>query len=163
MLLMKSKQRGFNKANFSIFSINHCIDEALRRYPFKERELQLIDRDNSEDFNFKGESLLILHIFFNLIKNALYFIEQEGKGTIKIWYEKSLQYNIVHFKDTAKGIPDHVMPKLFERVYSYSNHGTGLGLAFCKMVMQSLEGDIKCHSSYGEFTDFILYFPKIRN
>lgn len=160
MLLIKSKQRGFNKANFNNCSINHCISEALRRYPFKEGELELISWDDQQDFNFDGEPLLILHVFFNLIKNALYFIEQEGKGEIKIWYGYSSQYNIVHFKDTAKGIPKHIMPKLFERFYSYSNRGTGLGLAFCKMVMKGLEGDIKCESFYGEFTDFILYFPR---
>lgn len=160
MLLVKSKQRGFTKTSFVSCSISHCISEALRRYPFKEGEEKLINWDNSQDFHFHGEPLLILHVFFNLIKNALYFIEQEGKGKIQIRYEKSIQYNIVHFKDTAKGIPAHVISRLFERFYSYSNRGTGLGLAFCKMVMRGLEGDIKCKSIYGEFADFILYFPR---
>lgn len=161
MLLMKSKQRDFSKGNLGICSINYCISEALRRYPFKEGESQLISWDNGKNFNFKGEPLLILHIFFNLLKNALYFIEQEGKGVIKIWHSDSPGYNIIHFQDTAKGIPEHIMERLFERFVSDSSRGTGLGLAFCKMVMQGLGGDIMCNSTYGKFTNFALYFPKI--
>lgn len=36
----------------------------------------------------------------------------------------------------------------------------GLGLAFCKMVMTNLRGDISCTSKLGLYTQFALRFPK---
>lgn len=161
MLLIKSKPKAGQPTEVNICSISDCLRDALHRYPFKPNESDLITWDKTGDFCFKGESLLIMHVFFNLIKNALYFIEKAGKGNIKIAYETEKDYNLVHFRDTATGIPEETMPKLFERFYTYGNRGTGLGLAFCKFIMQDLGGDIRCHSVYGEFTDFSLCFPKI--
>ena len=38
----------------------------------------------------------------------------------------------------------------------------GLGLAFCARVMQAVGGSIECHSLEDEFSEFLLYFPKIK-
>lgn len=74
--------------------------------------------------------------------------------------KKKENNNILYFKDTGKGIPADVLPKLFEKFYTTTYHGTGLGLAFCKMVMTGFGGSISCTSEYGEFTQFEMVFPK---
>lgn len=163
MTLMNVKQGGVPTGSFKVYSISDCISEALSRYPLKEGEPELITRSDGRDFKFKGDKTLMVHILFNLLKNALYFIEATKKGTIKIWCDTSEESNILYFKDTAKGIPSDVLPNVFERFYTTTYHGTGLGLAYCKTVMTAFEGDIKCTSEYGEFTQFEMIFPKVKD
>ena len=98
----------------------------------------------------------------NLLKNAFYFIDKAGKGEIYIWAEINKNKSLLHFKDTAQGIEPEVLPKIFNQFFTYeTNRGTGIGLSFCKIVMQSHHGNIECYSKFGEFTEFVLSFPKI--
>jgi len=161
MILMNVKQNKIPSSSFQTVAIGACIDEALRRYPFKTKEAEQINWDHENNFLFRGNKVLMVHTLFNLLKNALYFIEAESKGAVFIRCEATDNCNILYFKDTAKGIPSNEVSKLFEKFYTTTINGTGLGLAFCKMVMESFGGDISCKSEYGQFVEFILKFPKI--
>jgi signal transduction histidine kinase len=162
ILMNLQKNKGIFEIDFKVQSMNSCIEEAIRRYPLKKRERKIIKWFNDNDFLFNGEKILMVHVFFNLFKNALYFIKAEQKGEIQIGVESDEQNNIVYFKDTAKGIPEDVLPKLFEKFYSTTRHGTGLGLSYCKMVITGFGGTISCQSKYGEFTLFKMTFPKLK-
>lgn len=140
-------------------SINRCVEETLSRYPIADKHKGLITFRKGEDFIFLGEKHLFTHVLFNLIKNALYFIDSAGKGSITIWTEKMDTMNYLHFKDTGTGIEDDVLPNIFKKFYSRRYHGVGLGLAFCKQIMQKFGGDIVCRSAPREYTEFILSFP----
>jgi len=54
-----------------------------------------------------------------------------------------------------------MLPKIFDRFFSSTHHGSGIGLAFCKLVMQAYGGNITCQSQQGEFTEFVLSFPVV--
>lgn len=157
MILVNAKE-GVSKAEFKACSMRSCIEEALTRYPFKGEQKKLITWDE-KDFVFFGDQMLFIHLLFNLMKNALYYIDAAGKGTIQIWAEIHEKENMLYFKDTAQGIPPAVLSKLFEKFYTTTRHGTGLGLAYCKMVMTSFDGAISCTSKYGEYTQFKMTFP----
>lgn len=62
-------------------------------------------------------------------------------------------------KDTAKGAPPEVVENLFKSFYSKRRGGTGLGLTFCKKIMNSFGGDITATSVEGEYMQFLLSFP----
>lgn len=147
-----------------ILSISDVIDEALSRYPFSgQRDLVKWQRNANTDFRIKSDELLIVHVLFNLIKNALYYVAKAGRGgDIKIWLEPGSPYNKLYFKDTGTGIASDVLPHIFDQFFSttdYSAHPAGVGLTFCKKVMESLKGGIACESVQGEYTLFILSFP----
>lgn len=162
MILMNVKPQKMSIGNFSVCLISECVKEALRRYPFKPHEKALVIWDDANDFSFYGDKILMIHVLFNLLKNALYYIQAAKKGKINIWCEKKENNHILYFKDTGQGIPSKVLPKLFEKFYTTTYHGTGLGLAFCKMVMAGFSGDIKCVSEYGQFTQFEIIFPEYK-
>ena len=42
-------------------------------------------------------------------------------------------------------------------------NGTGIGLSFCKSVMEGIGGKIEVESEEGEFTKFALSFPKVED
>jgi signal transduction histidine kinase len=161
MLLINVREPSADKSEFEVFPIKECIAEALHRFPFHASEKELVHWDKSYDFTLRGNKMLITHVLFNLLKNALYYIHAVNKGEIFIWAENRSNMNVLHFKDTAKGIAANHLPHIFERFFTLTPHGTGIGLAFCKMVMEGIGGSIQCRSQEGEYVEFILYFPVI--
>lgn len=142
-------------------SIVECVEEALKRYPFSKKHVGVVCWGNQEDFTFVGEENLLAHVLFNLIKNALYFIDAAGKGKIHVSSRRGERINFLYFKDTGPGISAENLLRIFDRFYSRRYHGVGLGLAFCKIVMEKFGGDIKCDSVEGEYTEFVLSFPAV--
>ncbi|MGD9152297.1 MAG: PAS domain-containing protein [Gammaproteobacteria bacterium] len=150
------------KENFEKISICSCVENALERYAFNSSdERQLINWSDKNDFHILGDPIVIEHILFNLIKNAIYYIRVSQKGEISIWLEKGSKYNRLYFKDTGQGIAEDILPKIFDHFFSKREEGTGTGLAFCKWAMESMKGRIDCDSKLGEYTKFILEFPII--
>jgi len=165
ILLVKSGMSSFDTGKFERCSASNCINEALQRYPFDcgEREVVLWSAENcAEDFYFDGKKILLVHVLFNLLKNALYYLRVANKGKIYIWLEKDENSNLLHFKDTGTGIPSNILPNIFTRFFTHTLHGTGIGLSFAQMTMQSFGGDITCHSIEHEFTEFVLQFPPLK-
>lgn len=143
-------------------SINLLINKSIDEYPFySEYQRNLIQFDGEKDFTCNANEYLVVHVFYNLIKNSLYQIQVAGKGIIHIRLSQANGYNIVHFTDTATGIKNDEIKKIFEDFYTSTFHGTGIGLAYCKKVMHLLRGDIICRSQFGEFTEFQLFFPVV--
>ncbi len=148
--------------------MSRCADTALRRYPFasdKERSL-VVQLDMKADFSFLGSELLMVHVIFNLLKNALRHIAIAGKGTISIRLETDQLENRLVFGDTGTGIPADVLPHIFTRYYAWPKHGrgvvetTGVGLSFCREVVHAFGGSIECHSRLHEYTEFFIRFPR---
>lgn len=160
MLLINFDQSRINTMTLKSCSIKQVIEEALGRYPFLANERKLVHWQDNSDFIFYGETLLTVHILFNLLKNAIYYINARGQGEIYIWLETTRHYHVLHFKDTGQGISSHILPYIFDKFFSRTYHGFGIGLAFCKMVMNAYGGDIRCFSQEGEFTEFLLRFPR---
>lgn len=162
MLQMNAGNNKVNEAAFAHYNILPIIETALDRYPFDSAEFEAkIHLVKDDDFIFLGSDLLLENMIFNLMKNALHFIVQAQKGEITIWLEQHPKFNSLHFKDSGEGIPSERLPLIFERFYSSTLTGTGIGLAFCKAVMKSFKGSISCRSIPGKFTEFILKFPKV--
>jgi len=165
MLLMNTRLSSSTMRALDICSINKCVATAIERYPFAtEKEKQLVKWSNTSEFKFRGIELLLVHVLFNLIKNSLYHISKAGKGDIEITLRSTPQGNELVFRDAGTGIPPSVLPHIFTRFYSWSSDndsglGAGIGLAFCRSVMNSFGGKISCESRAGEYTEFVLTFP----
>jgi signal transduction histidine kinase len=162
MLLMNLKDNFLDIQNETC-SMNECIKTALADYPFEEDDKPLVHLKEGEDFVFRGNELLLKHVLFNLLKNALFYVKQSANGKIFITTDQDDSFNILSFKDTGPGIAQEILPYIFDRFFSRTRNGTGIGLAFCKMVMVSLGGEIRCHSVKGEFTEFRLFFPMVKD
>lgn len=98
-----------------------------------------------------GDSRRFQQVLVNLLKNALKFTGA-GSITIKVSYNPSTSYMIVHVCDTGSGIkPEHI-PKLFtrfgklHRTSKMNSDGIGLGLTIVKQIVESAEGKIEIRS-----------------
>jgi PAS domain S-box-containing protein len=153
----------FQTKYFKTSSIADTVNEALAHYPFTEGERDVTHENLTDTFPFHGDPLLLQHVIWNLLKNALHFIREEDKGEIAIWLESDDEFNKLHFKDTAKGMSPEETNLIFNAFYSKRSGGSGLGLTFCNSVMEAFGGKIQCDAKEGHFTEFTLCFPKIKN
>ncbi len=160
LLLVNIKEPAPIEINNINFSILACVQEAINSYPLTDQEKLFFHLVMKNNFNVKGSKELITHVLFNLTNNSLYYLFNKRNATIKIWTSSSKYYNYLHFYDNGQGIEKENLELIFKRFYIGSKKGTGLGLSFCKYAMKNLGGDIVCRSSKGEFTEFILTFPK---
>lgn len=140
-------------------SSRRIIENTLEAYPLPSHIT--ITQQITYDFFMMGNSILIMKILFNLLKNAIDQIHLNKKGQIIISTKDEGEVNLLKIKDTAGGASPEVMDKIFCAYFTTKENGTGVGLSFSKKIMQSFGGDLTCHSIYGDYMEFILSFPKI--
>lgn len=144
-------------------SMARCISTALEQYPFGQDEKDKIIITPGINFIFSGKEELFVYVLFNLIKNSLHQISNIGDGAIYLQWSQKKDSNLLHFSDNGKGISKKIIGSIFDRFVTSTENGTGMGLAFCKMVMSSFGGDIACNSKEGCGAEFIMTFPRIND
>lgn len=144
--------------------ITESLFDAINRYPFRdkhERALLEIKVSPENDFVYYGNSMLLQHVIFNLLKNAIYEIKKHNKGSIKIWLESHLKYNELHFYNDASGIEEENYDRIFQRFYTTRRNSSGLGLYICKIIMHEMKGDIFFRTDHSTYVEFVVQLPKI--
>ena len=71
----------------------------------------------------------------------------------------------IRIRDNGKGIPPEIMDKIFNPFFTtkQAGSGTGLGLSISfDIVVQQHGGELKVDSNPGEFTEFIIRIPAIK-
>lgn len=152
-----------DRRTFTTHSLRECVDTALAQYPFQSGELERIAlRDFDTDWRFIGSDTLLVYVLFNLLKNALHAIQIARKGHIEIACRQTEDSYVLEVRDSATGIPPTIQRRIFDPFFSTKQHGkgSGVGLTFCRRVMQAFDGSIQCESVVGEYTLFSMWFPK---
>lgn len=100
-------------------------------------------------------------IIVNLLDNAVKFTEI---GRVEFKLEKVGEELKITVSDTGPGIPENLIPKIFERFFTIDKSrgaGYGLGLAIVKHAVQALNGTIEVRSQVGLGTTFSVTIPKV--
>lgn len=137
------------------------LNAAINCFPFNDsQDRKLVNFQNDQDFDFLGDRDLFFYVLFNLLKNSLYYRNKPGFG-ITIKTESTDMENRIRFRDTGPGIPSCDLERIFESFYtSNKKGGNGLGLSFCRRVIESFGGSITCNSKQGEWTEFVITLEK---
>jgi two-component system, CAI-1 autoinducer sensor kinase/phosphatase CqsS len=163
-LLINTSERPVEDHEFQYFSAQNCVIDALHRYPFVgSYERDLISLDLDRNFVIHAPNVLVVHVLFNLLKNGIYYVHKAGKGELTVTIIRGVvDPHAIIVEDTGTGILPQNLKRIFERFYTTteSGHGSGIGLSFCKMVMDGLGGSITCESEFGVYTRFTLLFPR---
>jgi hypothetical protein len=163
MMLASARMEQMDPSTFSTQSASACVAEALETYPFNKGERDRVCVAVAGDFEFHGSNSLFIYVLFNLLKNSLYALKAAGKGDISITIAAGGAKNTLTFTDTGSGIPAATVPKIFDAFFTTKKAaGAGIGLAFCKRVIHSFGGQMRCESLEGEWTRFSLEFPARR-
>jgi signal transduction histidine kinase len=90
-------------------------------------------------------------VLSNLIINALRYTSPGGSITTSAVESADAKSIIVSVTDDGKGIPDDVLPHIFDRFYkSLESRGSGLGLAIARYLVNAHGGSISAKSEIGK-------------
>lgn len=109
-----------------------------------------------------GDAESLVRVFTNIIGNATKYTPEGGKITVTCQHDEF--YINVSIADMGTGIPPDKLPLIFDPFFrcggkNEKHSGSGLGLTFCKKIMESHKGCIAVSSKEGEGTTFVLTFP----
>ena len=112
----------------------------------------------TNDVHIVCDPYLLEVVFDNLLFNSVQAIAEEGKVTISISDNKDDNV-IIEVQDTGVGISEDNLPKIFEPLFTTKQHGTGLGLASCKSIVEAHGGTITIKTNP---TRFFVKLPKLQ-
>ncbi|TYP96109.1 two-component system phosphate regulon sensor histidine kinase PhoR [Sphingobacterium allocomposti] len=109
------------------------------------------------------DSTLLLSVFQNLIDNAYKYSEPQRKF-LDIEVQQNKKNFVIKFKDQGIGINKKEFNSIFKKFYRVKNQfnqqgSIGLGLAFCKEIVDFMGGEIKVDSVVNQGTTFTLLLP----
>ncbi len=134
-------------------NIRNLINNSIQDIPIPEN----ISLEISESkFKVNVDSVQMQRAFTNLILNSVQAIgHKQGKITISIEEKDSMCY--ITIEDSGPGMDSENIDKIFEPLFTTKQHGTGLGLATVKNIVEMHNGTIDVELNP---TRFIIKIPK---
>ncbi|MBN2655288.1 MAG: hypothetical protein JXR79_09300 [Nitrospirae bacterium] len=121
----------------------------------------------------KGESYscyidenLISRTISNLLINAIEHTKEGSTITLSTEYDKTNQEVIVRVADEGPGIPDEMKEKIFDKYFQIKENNkqrkatTGLGLNFCKLVVEAHGGKLFVEDAPNGGSVFVFTLPE---
>lgn len=103
----------------------------------------------------EGDAKRLTQLLTNLMQNSLHYTAgtEPDPGLLRIELSQTPQQLCLHWSDSAPGVPEEDLPRLFERLYrgehsrSRATGGSGLGLAIARNVVEAHGGTIEAGAS----------------
>jgi signal transduction histidine kinase len=108
----------------------------------------------------------LVQVFLNLLVNAAQAIatSQPDANEVRIATCLDAEGRIaVEISDTGAGIPEDVLPRIFDPFYTTKplGVGTGLGLSICHSLITAVGGQIEVASKVSVGTRFLIILPSV--
>ncbi|MDR2349204.1 MAG: GHKL domain-containing protein, partial [Deltaproteobacteria bacterium] len=135
-----------------------------------ERNSATVIADYDENLpSVSGDDRQIMHVFLNLIYNATQAMAPRGGGKIflKIFRHKENETHYVacSITDTGPGIPEDLLPSVFNPFFTTKTQGTGLGLSIVQNIVTRYNGVISVTNHPPGYPDagasFTFMFPAV--
>ncbi|MGA7383551.1 MAG: ATP-binding protein [Methylocella sp.] len=108
--------------------------------------------------------------FDELVSNAMHWfdkaerkititVSQPGSNVLADQLDSATTYALIHFHDNGVGVPLENKSKIFDAFFSTYHHGTGLGLALVRRIVEGHGGAVSECGLPGEGADFEIYLP----
>ncbi len=142
LLALSRMEQDDQRQNFVDFDINEMIRRALirRMNDIDHKQLEVDVDFLTEQCYCWGDSDRIEQVVVNLLDNAIKFVPERGKITIRTRSEGDKA--AVTLMDDGPGILPQDQPHIFERFYKAdkahtAGKGTGLGLSICRRILEA--------------------------
>jgi signal transduction histidine kinase len=148
--------------NLELVNTQDCLDDVI-----VDLKAQYIDSQLDISINvlpvLNVDKRMLTHLFQNILDNAVKF-NNNRIPQITIQNDEKRDYNLLSIKDNGIGIAIERQEKvleIFETVGAKNDYkNSGMGLAICKKIMDTLNGEIRLESSINKGTTVFLKFPK---
>jgi signal transduction histidine kinase len=124
----------------------------------------------SDDAMVFGDPERLRECFDELVMNATHWFDKQNKKIeiivtnpapepVPEFLDTSRKYILIHFRDNGKGIDVSDKNSVFDAFFTKYEHGTGLGLALVRRIIEGHEGGILETGAPGKGADFEIYLP----
>ncbi len=130
--------------NFTEFDIHELIRRVLQNLEvlIDEKAISIqvnFAQTGEEKIHVIGDEQQIERVLYNLISNAVKFVNEEGIIAISAW-KKSAELLKIEIEDNGPGIDPKDRPYVFDRFFKSdrsrtNRQGSGLGLYICKRIL----------------------------
>lgn len=160
---LTSYSRRASPHHTSMVDLNAKLDDALKiaRYAVAFHDIAVVKR-YTPGASVTGNPDELLHVFVNLITNAVQAMDHGGTLTVgSAVRPEGMQ---IFVTDTGCGIAAELLGQIFEPFFTTKppGKGTGLGLYNIKHVIHQMHGTIGVESWPGEGSTFTITFPPPR-
>jgi signal transduction histidine kinase len=114
----------------------------------------------------RGEPGRFTQVLSNLVINAIHACEGKDAAHVDIAFDTRMQQDqtemILRVSDNGSGIPDAILPKIFEPLFTTKpvGQGTGLGLSIIRDIVRGhFGGEVEVKTQVGQGTTFTLFLP----
>ena len=151
--------RGVSSTNIQECDFAELLDTVLT---FIEKDLTKRNVQLNRNLQFSGTAKVdqdkLMRVFYNIAGNAADAMPNGGALTVNSFQKDSEV--VIEFVDTGTGMPPEVKAKIFEPFVTFGKkHGTGLGMAIVKKVVDDHKGKIEIESEQGKGTTIRLMIP----
>jgi len=161
-----SRVLGMSKAQsgaFRVVDLRKATENAVLLLRLKLQQLGVkVEVDGDQVIPaVEGNPGQIQQVFLNLMMNGVQAMTGGGLLSLHLGVEPGAQGEVVvvRITDTGTGIPQEILPKIFDSFFTSREDGTGLGLAIVKRIMRDHRGDIIVESTGPGGTTFKFWFP----
>lgn len=160
---------------YSSFSLSEALEEVVRILRIESMEknnvIEIIGDNGGSDISVEGDKRRIQRVFINLLSNAIR--HSPSSGAIKmsfraVEHNNGSEYSRLFFsmEDEGPGISTSDLSKVFDLFYKKDSEniksGTGLGLYFCKVVVNAHGGRIWAENKETGGAVFNIELPLVR-
>ncbi|MCB8965333.1 MAG: HAMP domain-containing sensor histidine kinase [Chloroflexota bacterium] len=159
-------EAGQLKLEPTTFAIAELLQEKAARFTLQAETAGKQLRVNVDDAlpSVQADRELVGRVLDNLIGNALK--HTRSGGHITLCAATNGPGLVLHVADTGEGIPAEAAVHIFDKFYQVRDaqgkpvrRGTGLGLSFCKLVVEAHNGRIWVESQPGQGSTFSFTLP----
>ena len=149
----------WQKGNIVVYL--QMVIDSFRLYA-KSKHIQLIFTYNEPVIEMDFVSYYMDDIMQNLLSNAIKF--SHSGSTISIQLVTAKQRDVIlTVTDHGKGISEKEIEHIFDLFYqgtqSDKNNGSGIGLSYCRQLVEMMHGKIEVESEEGKGTLFTVTLP----
>jgi len=157
----------FSKRSFGEFGYEHLNTVIDKSIALIKHSLEMNGMTLAKQLDEKGSDYLycdpsgLQQMFIALSMNAIEAMSRGGKLSFGTDYQRPNEVRLMVI-DTGKGIPDDMLPHIFEPFFSSksSEKSIGMGLSVVYGIVQSHGGTISVESKIGQGTAFTITLPR---
>lgn len=146
-----------------VSDLNRIVTEVADLYRANEQQVS-IETDLALNSPVSIDIMRVRQLLVNLIKNALEAMDEspEQHQIIIRTQEQQEQGNtfaVLMVEDNGPGVPEELLPRLFEPYVTSKHKGTGLGLAIVKKIIEEHGGTISARNNEEKGATITIQFP----
>ena len=160
LLLSKINNQSISPQS-SVFRLDEQVRQAILALERKWEEKDIQFDVDLDKITYTGYEKLLIHVWTNLIDNAIKFDPQGG--SIRLRMCRQPDGILFTIDDNGPGIPPEEQERIFHKFYQSDNSrevdGNGLGLALVKQIVALSDGTIQVENLQGGGCRFTVWLP----